>query len=54
MTLLSPTAPEIQTVIALHSFPPSVIAACCFLTPMEVNERAVIDLQQQKLSFPLP
>ena len=33
---------------------PYMIAVRCFLTPTEVNESAVIDLQQQKLSFPSP
>lgn len=54
MTLLTPPAPQIQTVIAHHSFPPSAIAARRVLTPTEVNESAGVDLPQQKLSFPSP
>lgn len=48
MTLLAPTSPQMQTVMAHHSFP-TPDSWVLFSHPMEVDGSAAIDLQQCKL-----
>lgn len=52
MTLLTPSSPQIPTVMAHHSFPHPWFLGAVF-PPHEVNESAAIDLQQHKLAFHL-